>query len=194
MVACLSHNTANINWPSLEDQLNTRGSALISGLLSPENCRAMIAQYQKENLFRKRVVMERHGYGRGEYQYFSYPLPDLVAELRRDCYAALVPMANRWNALMGLDLAFPNTHAEFIQRCHAAEQLLPTPLMLRYETGDYNCLHQDLYGEHVFPLQMAILLSEPRRDFTGGEFVMTEQRPRMQSRLEVLSLTPPVSG
>ena len=189
MAITKNHTFENIDWLSLEDQLNARGNAVINGLLSPETCKYLITQYQQQSLFRKRVVMERHGYGRGEYQYFAYPLLDLVGELRQSIYAALVPVANRWQELMGLDTRFPSTHAEFLQRCHAAGQNLPTPLMLRYETGDYNCLHQDLYGEHVFPLQIAILLSEPQQDFTGGEFVMTEQRPRMQSRAEVLPLT-----
>ncbi|MDF1691491.1 MAG: 2OG-Fe(II) oxygenase [Zhongshania sp.] len=188
MVTTANHSLAKIDWLQLEDQLNSRGSALIQSLFNAETCREVIAQYPQQALFRKRVVMERHGYGRGEYQYFSYPLPDLVAELRRDVYAGLVPVANRWNELMGLATRFPDTHEEFIQRCHAAGQCSPTPLMLRYEAGDYNCLHQDLYGEHVFPLQMVVLLSDPKRDFSGGEFVMTEQRPRMQSRPEVLPL------
>ena len=138
--------------------------------------------------FRSRVVMGRHGFGRGEYKYFSYPLPDLIAELRPALYAQLHGIANRWNETMGIDIRYPASHEAFLKRCHDAGQTRPTPLLLQYEAGDYNCLHQDLYGEHVFPIQVAILLSEPERDFTGGEFVLTEQRPRMQSRAEVVAL------
>jgi hypothetical protein len=144
--------------------------------------------YPVEDLFRSRVIMARHGFGRGEYQYFSYPLPDIVAGLRTSIYPRLVAIANRWNVAMDTPTRYPAKHAEFLARCHDAGQLRPTPLMLKYDPGDYNCLHQDLYGEHVFPLQVAILLSEPGRDFTGGEFVLTEQRPRMQSRAEVVPL------
>lgn len=132
--------------------------------------------------------MSRHGFGRGEYKYFAYPLPKFIGALRSSFYPPLVPVANRWNAAMGIDVRYPATHAAFIERCHAAGQLRPTPLILQYEQDDYNCLHQDLYGEHVFPIQVAILLSQPGRDFTGGEFVLTEQRPRMQSRAEVVGL------
>jgi hypothetical protein len=145
--------------------------------------------YPEESHFRSRVVMGRHGFGRGEYQYFSYPLPAIIAALRPALYARLVPVANQWNEALGIAMRFPSTHAEFIARCHAAGQRKPTPLLLQYGAGDFNCLHQDLYGEHVFPVQVAILLSEPGRDFTGGEFVLTEQRPRMQSRAEVVPLT-----
>jgi hypothetical protein len=144
--------------------------------------------YADDEHFRSRVPMARHGFGRGEYRYFNYPLPELVAELRGAVYPQLVPIANRWNASMGLAVRYPAAHAEFIARCHAAGQRRPTPLLLQYGAGDYNCLHQDLYGEHVFPLQLAILLSEPGRDFSGGEFVLTEQRPRMQSRADVVPL------
>jgi len=161
---------------------------MLEHLLSAEECRAIAALYPQDDPFRSRVVMGRHGFGRGEYKYFSYPLPDLIAELRTAMYPHLVPIANRWNTSMGIDLLYPAKHADFLDRCHAAGQRKPTPLLLQYETGDYNCLHQDLYGEHVFPLQVAILLSEPGSDFEGGEFVMTEQRPRMQSRAEVVPL------
>src|SRR5581483_3577963 len=145
--------------------------------------------YEEPKLFRSTVVMARHGFGRGEYRYFAYPLPDLVAKLREAFYAPLAAIANRWNATLGEPVRFPPSHAEFLARCHAAGQTRPTPLVLRYGPGDYNCLHQDLYGEHVFPLQVAVLLAEPGRDFEGGEFVLTEQRPCMKSRAEVVPLT-----
>ena len=173
---------------SLEAELDERGCALLPGLLGAGDCAAIAALYGREDGFRSRVVMQRHGYGRGEYRYFGYPLPDPVARLREHFYPLLVPIANRWHQAMGLAPRFPATHREFLQRCHAAGQTRPTPLLLQYGEGDYNCLHQDLYGEHVFPLQIAVLLSEPGRDFEGGEFVLTEQRPRMQSRAEVVPL------
>jgi hypothetical protein len=177
-----------IDWERVSQDLDAQGSAIIEHLLSPGECRAIAGLYPEDGIFRSRVVMGRHGFGRGEYKYFSYPLPDLVAGLRTAVYPHLVPTANRWNKAMGIDVRYPEKHADFIQRCHQAGQVRPTPLLLRYGAGDYNCLHQDLYGEHVFPLQLAILLSEPERDFTGGEFVMTEQRPRMQSRPLVVPL------
>jgi hypothetical protein len=173
----------------VEDDLNQHGSAMLRGLLSGQECDALAALYAQDALYRSRVVMARHGFGRGEYKYFGYPLPNLVDTLRTSVYPHLVPVANRWNQIMRIDVRYPDQHAEFIQRCHDAGQIRPTPLMLQYTKDDYNCLHQDLYGEHVFPLQLAILLSEPGQDFTGGEFVMTEQRPRMQSRVEVVPLT-----
>ncbi len=176
------------DWERVSNDLDAQGCAMIDRLLTPEECDAMAGLYQVDGMFRSRVVMGRHGFGRGEYKYFSYPLPDIVAGLRSSIYPRLVPIANRWNHAMGIDVRFPATHADFIARCHAAGQVRPTPLLLQYEVGDYNCLHQDLYGEHVFPMQVAILLSEPGRDFTGGEFVLTEQRPRMQSRPEVVPL------
>lgn len=179
---------AGIDWNGVEEQLNEFGSAIVAGHLNSEECDDLVELYAREALYRSRVVMGRHGYGRGEYKYYAYPLPSLIETLRREVFPHLVPIANRWNGAMGIDVRFPDLHAEFIERCHQAGQERPTPLILQYETGDYNCLHQDLYGEHVFPLQMAVLLSEPGRDFTGGEFVMTEQRPRMQSRAEVVSL------
>jgi uncharacterized protein len=179
---------ASVDWACVERDLDARGAALIQRVLSPEECQALIDLYPLEPMFRSRVVMSRHGFGRGEYKYFGYPLPRLVFDLRTAAYPHLVPLANRWNELMGLQARYPPRHAEFVERCHAAGQDKPTPLLLRYETDDYNCLHQDLYGEHVFPVQFAILLSRPRRHFTGGEFVLTEQRPRMQSRPEVVPL------
>ncbi|MGO4395629.1 2OG-Fe(II) oxygenase [Variovorax sp. M-6] len=177
-----------VDWSRVGGDLDEQGSALIPGLLTPEQCAAMAALYAEEAPFRSRVVMERHGFGRGEYKYFGYPLPGLVAGLREAVYPQLAPIANRWNQAMGVDVRYPPQHAEFIARCHAAGQLRPTPLLLQYGPQDYNCLHQDLYGDQVFPLQLVVLLSEPGRDFTGGEFVMTEQRPRMQSRPMVLPL------
>lgn len=181
---------AALDWAQATDDLHTQGHAVLPQLLSAEECMALAGLYRRPGppLFRSRVVMQRHGFGLGEYQYFSYPLPDMVAGLRDALYPQLQPIANHWNAAMGIDVRYPALHADFIARCHAAGQLRPTPLLLQYAPGDYNCLHQDLYGEHVFPLQVAILLSEPGHDFTGGEFVLTEQRPRMQSRAEVVPL------
>ncbi|WP_266168257.1 2OG-Fe(II) oxygenase [Dyella subtropica] len=176
------------DWTGVERALDAQGCALLPALLTPTECQAMAAQYPHDDAFRSRVVMGRHGFGRGEYKYFRYPLPPLIGALREAAYPRLVPIANRWNEAMGIDVRYPDTHAAFIARCHAAGQQRPTPLLLQYGEGDYNCLHQDLYGEHVFPLQLAILLSEPGRDFTGGEFVLTEQRPRMQSRPELVPL------
>lgn len=170
------------------DQLQALGSAVITQLLSPAQCLALSSLYPQATNFRSRVVMERHGFGKGEYQYFGYPLPPLVQQLRSTLYPQLVGVANRWNEAMGIDTRYPASHEEFLARCHAAGQVRPTPLLLRYGEGDYNCLHQDLYGEHVFPIQVAVLLSRPGEDFTGGEFVLTEQRPRMQSRPEVVAL------
>ena len=177
-----------LDWPQAISDLDAQGCAVLKGLLSAEECRALAALYPDDRHFRSRVVMGRHGFGRGEYKYLAYPLPPVIAELRPALYARLRDVANRWNDAMGIDISYPESHDAFLKRCHAAGQTRPTPLLLQYETGDYNCLHQDLYGEHVFPLQVAILLSEPGRDFTGGEFVLTEQRPRMQSRPEVVPL------
>lgn len=176
------------DWPAVESALDEEGQAVLQGLLTPRECEAVAGWYGDGERFRSRVVMARHGFGRGEYQYFAYPLPSLLAALRPALYRRLQPIANRWHAAMGLPTSFPADHAEFLARCHAAGQLRPTPLLLQYDEGDYNCLHQDLYGDHVFPLQVAVLLSAPGRDFTGGEFVMTEQRPRMQSRPMVVPL------
>ena len=177
-----------IDWAQATAELDAQGCAVLKGLLTPDECGMLAAMYPDDGRFRSRVVMGRHGFGRGEYKYFSYPLPDPVAELRLALYARLVDLANRWNGAMGIDIRYPAPHAAFLKRCHDAGQMRPTPLLLQYEAGDYNCLHQDLYGEHVFPLQVAILLSQPGSDFCGGEFVLTEQRPRMQSRAEVVPL------
>jgi uncharacterized protein len=184
-------STARVNaldWHQVGRHLDEQGAALLSGILASEECRALAALYAEDSLFRSRVVMGRHGFGRGEYKYFRYPLPDLIHGLRTAFYPRLAPIANRWNAAMGIEVQYPESHDAFLQRCHDAGQTRPTPLLLQYGEGDFNCLHQDLYGEHVFPIQVAILLSEPQRDFTGGEFVLTEQRPRMQSRPEVVPL------
>jgi hypothetical protein len=178
-----------LDWTQIATELDGYGCAVLKNLLTPDQCRAIAALYPDDAGFRSRIVMGRHGFGRGEYKYFAYPLPDLVAQLRPALYVHLQGVANRWNAAMGIDIRYPDAHAAFLERCHDAGQARPTPLLLQYEAGDYNCLHQDLYGEHVFPLQVAIVLSEPGRDFTGGEFVLTEQRPRMQSRAEVVPLT-----
>jgi hypothetical protein len=177
-----------IDWSRLTADLDAQGCAVIEQLLTPQDCSALASLYPDDAHFRSRIVMGRHGFGRGEYKYFSYPLPDLIAELRPALYAPFSGVANRWNEAMGIDIRYPDRHDAFLKRCHAAGQTRPTPLLLQYGAGDYNCLHQDLYGEHVFPLQVAILLSEPGRDFSGGEFVLTEQRPRMQSRPEVVPL------
>ena len=176
------------DWAGIGDELDAHGCAMLEALLSPQECAKLASMYADDEHFRSRVPMARHGFGRGEYRYFDYPLPELVAGLRGAVYPRLAPIANRWNASMELPARYPATHAEFIARCRVAGQRRPTPLLLQYGAGDYNCLHQDLYGEHVFPLQLAILLSEPGRDFRGGEFVLTEQRPRMQSRAEVVPL------
>ena len=179
---------AAADWARIAAELDERGTARLPALFDRDICRRIAASYSDETKFRSRVVMARHGFGRGEYRYFAHPLPFELPALRARMYAALAPLANRWNERLKLDARFPATHAEFLARCHAAQQLRPTPLLLRYIAGDYNCLHRDLYGEHVFPLQMAVLLSAPGVDFSGGEFVVTEQRPRMQSRVEVVPL------
>jgi uncharacterized protein len=181
-------SVAAVDWNRVSNELDAEGCAVIEGLLSAQDCLALSAFYPDDSHFRSRVVMGRHGFGRGEYKYFAYPLPEPIAELRPALYAPLRDVANRWNETMGIDIRYPDRHEAFLKRCHAAGQTRPTPLLLQYGAGDYNCLHQDLYGEHVFPLQVAILLSEPGRDFTGGEFVLTEQRPRMQSRPQVVPL------
>jgi len=177
-----------LDWQQIGKNLDEQGSALLQGVLSARECESLAALYPRESIFRSRVVMARHGFGRGEYKYFSYPLPNLIQGLRTALYPRLAPVANRWNTAMEIDVRYPEDHQDFLRRCHDAGQQRPTPLLLHYGEGDFNCLHQDLYGEHVFPIQVAILLSEPQRDFTGGEFVLTEQRPRMQSRPEVVPL------
>lgn len=184
----VAERTRALDWSRAARDLDATGNAMLEGLLSPDQCRSLASMYATDDIFRSRIVMARHGFGRGEYKYFSYPLPEIVAGLRTALYPQLAPIANRWNEALGIDVRFPAEYADFLARCHAAGQRKPTPLLLQYQAGDFNCLHQDVYGEQVFPLQVAILLSEPARDFTGGEFVMTEQRPRMQSRAEVVPL------
>ncbi|MGS0970281.1 2OG-Fe(II) oxygenase [Burkholderia glumae] len=176
------------DWRAIREALTRDGVAVIERLLAPDACDALIAAYDDQARYRSRIVMARHGFGRGEYRYYAYPLPRGLAALRRELYAPLAPIANDWNRAMGIDTRYPAGHDAFVRRCHDAGQHRPTPLILRYGAGDYNCLHQDLYGEHVFPLQVAVLLSRPGADFTGGEFVLTEQRPRAQSRVEVVPL------
>jgi uncharacterized protein len=177
-----------IDWTVVASDLDARGWAMLPGLLDAAACDATAALYGPNEIFRSHVVMARHGFGQGEYRYFAYPLPPHIAALRTELYPPLAQIANRWHARMGMESRFPDDHAAFLARCHAAGQKRPTPLLLKYGPGDYNCLHQDLYGDHVFPLQVAVLLSDPASDFTGGEFVLTEQRPRMQSRVEVVPL------
>jgi hypothetical protein len=184
----IEQHVGSIDWARVASDLEQYGWAPLSRLLSAGECAELASLYQSEGHFRSTVVMSRHGFGRGEYRYFAYPLPEIIAALRPALYSRLVPIANRWNESMGIKVRYPQAHADFIKRCHKAGQARPTPLLLQYAEGDYNCLHQDLYGEHVFPLQVVILLSEPGKDFTGGELVLTEQRPRMQSRAEVVPL------
>ncbi len=186
--AGIAGRVSRLPWALLSAELDTQGGAVIEGLLDPVECDRIAGLYEHAEHFRSRVVMARHGYGRGEYQYFAYPLPGPLAELRAALYTRLAPIANRWARALRQPVEYPPEHARFLERCHRAGQVRPTPLLLRYREGDHNCLHQDVYGAHVFPLQVAVLLSEPGRDFTGGEFVMTEQRPRMQSRAMVLPL------
>jgi len=190
MIATMNKTASvqSVDWKSTLDGLDTNGWVLLPNLLSDSECDAISSLYGREDGFRSRVIMARHGFGRGEYRYFSYPLPPLIQHLRTSLYPHLAPMANRWHERMGIEQRFPTTLKEFLDRCHENGQLRPTPLLLQYAKGDYNCLHQDLYGEHVFPLQVAVLLSDPDSDFEGGEFVLTEQRPRMQSRANVVPL------
>jgi hypothetical protein len=180
---------SSLNWTSIRLELELNGYAIVSKLLLAETCEHLASLYAQEALFRSRVIMARHGFGKGEYKYFSYPLPSLVQNMRSGFYPYLASIANDWNERMQIPVHYPPTHETFIDRCHAADQRRPTPLLLQYATDDYNCLHQDLYGEQVFPLQVAVLLSAPNTDFTGGELVLTEQRPRMQSRPHVVPLT-----
>lgn len=178
----------SLDWKEIVKGLDEQGTAVLAGVLTPQECRTLANIYSNDRAFRSRVVMARHGFGRGEYKYFNYPLPDIIEVMRTELYSRLAPLANTWNEAMKIDVRYPVKHAQFIKRCHDAGQKQATPLLLQYGTGDFNCLHQDLYGEHVFPIQVAFLLSEPGKDFTGGEFVLTEQRPRMQSRPEVVPL------
>ncbi len=184
----IAKRVEDVAWQQVSTDLDGEGNAVIKRLLSPDECDEVRTLYDRNELFRSTVVMERHGFGRGEYRYFGYPLPDLIRHLRTSLYPQLATIANRWYGAMGIHITFPATHKKYLQRCHEAGQTKPTPLILKYGPDDYNCLHQDLYGEHIFPLQVAVLLSEPEKDFTGGEFVMTEQRPRMQSRPVVVPL------
>lgn len=187
-IAHIDRRVASCEWPAIEAHLDARGWAIMPNVLTTEECAGIASLYPDGRHFRSKVIMARHGFGRGEYQYFAYPLPQPIAALRTALYPRLVPIANRWNEAMSIDVRFPADHADFLARCHEAGQTRPTPLLLQYGEDDFNALHQDVYGEHVFPLQAAVLLSAPGEDFTGGEFVVIEQRPRMQSRVEVLGL------
>lgn len=183
----MARSLDEFDWPATFTHLDANGWARLDALLTDLECSALAATYDT-GTFRAQIIMARHGFGRGEYKYFAYPLPGRIAELRAGLYERLAGVANRWSASLRSDVQYPGTHAAFLERCHAAGQTRPTPLILRYGPDDYNCLHQDLYGDHVFPLQVAILLSEPGLDFTGGEFALVEQRPRMQSRVDVVPL------
>ncbi len=184
----IGERVAALNWTAIISNLDDHGCATTEPLLTPEECTVLAESYDSDRLFRSRIIMARHGFGRGEYKYFAYPLPQVVAALRASLYPGLAQVADRWNEALGISVIYPSTHAAYLRRCHADGQSKPTPLLLRYGPGDFNCLHQDIYGENIFPLQVAFLLSEPERDFTGGEFLLTEQRPRMQSRAEVVPL------
>jgi hypothetical protein len=188
MAQTIENRVAALDWKRLEAQLDDAGHAVSGPLLSPAECAAIADRYANDDGFRSRVVMARHGYGQGEYRYFAYPLPDPIAALRHAFYPRLVDTANRWRTQLGENARFPATLDAFLADCHKAGQTRPTPLLLKYGPGDYNRLHQDLYGEHVFPLQLTILLSDPARDFSGGEFVLVEQKPRSQSRAQVVKL------
>lgn len=179
---------AQYQWNQIYNELNSNGYAILPGLLNSGQCESVTELFGQDAAFRKHVVMARHGYGSGEYKYWAYPLPAAIEQLRTALYSHLAPLANQWNEALGNPVQYPLIHTEFLERCHQAGQEQPTPLLLRYEEGDYNCLHQDIYGEHVFPLQVAILLCEPGRDFSGGEFVLTQQFPQMQPRPEVVAL------
>jgi hypothetical protein len=178
----------HIDWVATEAELTAQGCAVLSGLLDTKTCDQLRRGWDAREAFRSEIVMARHGYGSGVYRYYAYPLPPLIQDLRSAIYPPLADIANRWAEALGQEVRYPATHADYLARCHEAGQTRPTPLLLRYGPGDWNALHQDLYGDHVFPLQVAILLSRPNEDFTGGEFVLTEQRPRMQSRAEVVPL------
>jgi hypothetical protein len=184
----LAARVASLEWDRIDTELEQQGRATVPQLLTPEECTSLIALYREDASFRSTIVMARHNFGRGEYRYFDYPLPQIIAVLRTTLYAHLAPLANRWSERLGDARRYPPAHEAYIERCHAAGQRRPTPLLLRYREGDYNCLHRDLYGEQVFPLQATLLLSAPGRDFEGGEFVLVEQRPRMQSRADVVAL------
>jgi len=184
----ICQSVESLPWAAIQTELDTYGCAVVGPLLSPDQCKALTDAYDREDLYRSRIVMARHGFGRGEYKYFSRPLPSVIAELRATLYPHLAEIANRWNQAMKVDAQYPAEHEAFLARCHEAGQTKPTPLILKYGAGDYNCLHQDIYGDHIFPLQVAFLLSKPGEEFTGGEFTLTEQRPRMQSRIEVVPL------
>jgi hypothetical protein len=187
-IASPAERVAKIDWYNVADELNNHGAAILPKLLNPEECRYVAALYPDDERFRSHVIMSRHGFGRGEYKYFAYPLPRLIGELRGALYSRLAPIANEWNERMEIEMRYPASHKDFLDLCHSAGQERPTPLLLQYDPGDYNALHQDLYGDLAFPLQVAVLLTEPGRDHTGGEFVLTEQRPRMQSRAEIVPL------
>ena len=183
----LKGRIAACDWPTIDDELDEYGVGLLGPLLTPDECQSLVETYDRDDAFRSKVIMARHGFGRGEYKYFAHPLPKMITTIRTDVYPHAARTANRWAMQLGSDNSYPTEHAEMLKRCHAAGQVRPTPLLLRYEKGDFNCLHQDVYGEHLFPLQLVILLSKST-DFSGGEFVVTEQRPRMQSRVEVVPL------
>jgi uncharacterized protein len=188
VMAAIRERVTALDWKAIASELDAHGCATIGRLLAPEECAALAQSYTSDEFFRSRIIMARHGFGRGEYKYFSYPLPEIVAALRSSLYPPLAALANRWNEAMGVEIAYPGDHAAYLRRCREAGQSKPTPLLLQYGVGDFNCLHQDIYGANVFPLQVAFLLSQPGVDFTGGEFVLAEQRPRMQSRAEVVPL------
>jgi hypothetical protein len=177
-----------LNWQEMTSDLDAYGCAVAESVLTVKECQELAGMYHDDRLFRSRIVMARHGFGRGEYKYWAYPLPEIIRSLRAGLYARLAPVANRWNERMKIEVRYPGDHEQYLEQCHRAGQIRPTPLLLQYQEGDFNCLHQDVYGENVFPLQVAFLLSAPGKDFTGGEFVLTEQRPRMQSRAEVVAL------
>jgi hypothetical protein len=188
LTGIVSDRVRALPWSEVSRELDAYGSAVLPSVLAADECDELAALYASEKPFRSRIVMGSHGFGRGEYKYFAYPLPDVIQELRSSLYPQLASIASHWNAALGIDTSYPARHSTYLERCHRAGQTRPTPLLLQYGAGDFNCLHQDVYGEHVFPLQVAVLLSSPAEDFSGGEFVLTEQRPRMQSRVEVVSL------